>query len=68
MGQMEFGVVRNNVYKLAVTGIAKLGHPRITDNDPDPVDPNNPDENGDVFITVAVETLPWVVRENNINF
>ncbi len=68
MGQMEFGVVRNNVYKLAVTGIKKLGHPRITDNDPDPVDPNTPDENGDVFITVAVEALPWVVRENNIEF
>lgn len=68
MGQMEFGVVRNNVYKLAVTGIAKLGHPRITDNDPDPVDPNTPDESGDVFITVAVEALPWVVRENNIEF
>lgn len=28
MGTMEFGVVRNNVYKLAVTGISKLGHPR----------------------------------------
>ena len=34
MGPMEFAVVRNNVYKLAVTGIAKLGHPRISGTTP----------------------------------
>ncbi len=68
MGTMEFGTVRNNVYKLAVTNIRKLGHPRISDNDPDPTDPEDPDENGDLFITVSVEVLPWVVRENNIEF
>lgn len=68
MGPMEFAVVRNNVYKLAVTAIRKLGHPRITENDPDPVDPEDPDEKGDVYISVSVEVLPWVVRVNNIEF
>ena len=68
MGAMEFGVVRNNVYKLAVTEINRLGHPRITDNDPDPVDPEDPDEKGDVYLKVSVEVLPWVVRVNNIEF
>ncbi len=68
MGPMEFAVVRNNVYKLAVTGIAKLGHPRISGNDPDPVDPEEPNEKGDVYLTVSVEVLPWVVRENDIEF
>lgn len=68
MGAMEFGVVRNNVYKLAVTEVNKLGHPRITDNDPDPVDPEDPDERGDVYLKVSVEVLPWVVRVNNIEF
>lgn len=68
MGPMEFDVVRNNVYKLAVTGIRKLGHPRVTENDPDPVDPKNPDEDGDVYLSVSVEVLPWVVRINNIEF
>ena len=68
MGPMEFAVVRNNVYKLMVTGITKLGHPRISDNDPDPLDPEDPDENGDVYLTVSVDVLPWVVRENNIEF
>ena len=65
---MEFAVVRNNVYKLAVTRIEQLGHPRVTENDPDPVDPDNPDEVGDVYITLSVEVLPWTVRVNNIEF
>ncbi len=68
MGKMEFGVVRNNVYKLAVTNIKRLGHPRITDNDPDPIDPNTPDEKGDVYLTVSCQVLPWTVRVNNIEF
>ena len=68
MGPMEFAVVRNNVYKLAVTKIDRLGHPRISDNDPDPVDPEDPDEKGDVYLTLSVEVLPWVVRVNNIEF
>lgn len=68
MGPMEFAVVRNNVYKLAVTKIARLGHPRISANDPDKPTPNTPDEKGDVYITVTCTTLPWVVRENNIEF
>ncbi|WP_026207840.1 Mfa1 family fimbria major subunit [Butyricimonas synergistica] len=68
MGPMEFGVVRNNVYKLAVTKIDRLGHPRISDNDPDPIDPDDPDEKSDVYLTVSVEVLPWTVRINNIEF
>ena len=68
MGAMEFDVVRNNVYKLAVTKIARLGHPRISANDPDKPTPNTPDEKGDVYITVTCTTLPWVVRENEIHF
>ena len=68
MAPMEFAVVRNNVYKLAVTKIDRLGHPRITENDPDPVDPEEPDEKGDLYLSMSVEVLPWVVRENNIDF
>ena len=68
MGPMEFQVVRNNVYKLAVTEISKLGHPRKTENDPDPEDPDNPDEESNVYFKVRVEVLPWVVRVNNIEF
>ena len=68
MGPMEFQVVRNNVYKLAVTEISKLGHPRKTENDPDPEDPGTPDEQSNIYFRVHVEVLPWVVRVNNIEF
>ncbi len=68
MGPMEFDVVRNNVYKLAVTKIARLGHPRNPDNDPDKPNPNTPDEKDDLYITVTCTSLPWVVRVNDIEF
>lgn len=68
MGPMEFQVVRNNVYKLAVTEIKRLGHPRKTENDPDPEDPGKPDEESNVYFKVKVEVLPWTVRVNNIEF
>lgn len=68
MGPMEFAVVRNNVYKLSVTHISQLGHPRISDNDPDNPKPENPDEEGKLYFTVNVEVVPWTVRVNNIIF
>ena len=68
MGPMEFAVVRNNVYKLSVTGVNKFGHPTNPGDDPDPENPEDPDEEDDVYFKVAVEVLPWVVRINNIEF
>lgn len=68
MGPMEFATVRNNVYKLSVTHIAKLGHPRRADNDPDNPKPDTPDENANIYITVDSEVIPWVVRINDIVF
>lgn len=68
MGPMEFAIVRNNVYKLSVTTINRLGHPRNPDNDPDPFDPEQPDEDPRVYLTVDLKVLPWVVRVNNIEF
>lgn len=68
MGPMEFAVVRNNVYKLAVTKISRLGHPRISANDPDKPTPDTDDEQSNVYITVQCEAMPWVVRLNDIEF
>ena len=68
MGPMEFNIVRNNVYKLAVTKINAVGHPRDTTRDPDPVRPEDPDEEPERSIEVEVNVLPWVVRVNNIEF
>lgn len=69
MGIMEFSVVRNNVYKLAVTAINSYGHPvDPKDPDPDPENPDDPDEKDTVYFEVSVEVLPWTVRVNNIEF
>ena len=68
MGQMEFAVVRNNVYKISVDKIRRIGHPRRTENDPDPQTPDTPDEVSDVYLDVQVTTLPWVVRRNSVEF
>ena len=67
MDEMEFGVVRNNVYKLSVTNITRFGHP-TRDDDPDPENPDDPDEEQKVYFEVSCEVLPWVVRVNNIEF
>lgn len=68
MGPMEFAVVRNNVYKISVDKIRRIGHPRRTENDPDPQTPDTPDEVSDVYLDVQVTTLPWVVRRNSVEF
>ena len=68
MGPMEFDVVRNNVYKLSVDQIARLGHPRIPENDPNDPTPNTPDESDEIYLDVRVQIAPWAVRLNSIKF
>ncbi len=77
MDVMEFAVVRNNVYKLAVNSISRFGHPTPPDPsnpdpdpepDPDPVKPDDPDESVNYYFNVTVKVLPWTVRINNIEF
>lgn len=75
MGTMEFAVVRNNIYKLTVSKIAKLGYTNdptepTTDPDPevDPPTPDLPDEDSKAYMEVKVEILNWTVRENEIVF
>ncbi|KAB4182416.1 hypothetical protein GAQ44_13760 [Bacteroides uniformis] len=59
MGPMEFAIVRNHIYKLSVTGINRLGHPRISENDPTPITPDTPDEKDSHYLTLSVEVIPW---------
>ncbi len=68
MGPMEFDVVRNNVYKLSIDKIARLGHPRIPENDPNDPTPDTPDESDEIYLDVRMEIVPWVVRLNSIQF
>lgn len=70
-GPMEFGVVRNNVYKLQVDALYSFGEP---DNpDPEGPEPEIPDPGPDPGpsgpqLKLTVKVLPWVVREYEINF
>ena len=56
-GIMEYGTVRNNVYKLAVTGIKRLGR----------FEPGKM-ESRDVYLNLSIEAKPWIVRINNMEF
>lgn len=47
MGNMEFQIVRNNVYKVAVTKVSGIGMPGAPDDPNDPNDPTNPNIPGD---------------------
>lgn len=66
MTPMEFGVVRNNVYKLAVTKVSGLGYPG--EDTPDPNNPDDPPTDKEGYFSVTVEILPWEVRVNDIEF
>lgn len=64
MGINEFGVVRNNVYKLAVTNIKTFGRPDF----PTPDEKDDPDEEEHAYFTVTCYVMPWTVRVNDIEF
>lgn len=61
MGVMEFGIVRNNVYRMSVNTIAGPGLPTP------PFTPDRPDEDGETYLGITVNVLPWVVRNNNMD-
>ena len=62
LGNMEFAIMRNNIYSLSVTGIQNIGTPFV-----DPT-PNIPDESSQVYLNVKVTMIPWIVRYNDIEF
>ena len=68
MGIMEFATVRNNVYKLSVGAVLRLGHPANPDNDPKKPDPDDPDEEDEFYCTIDCKVLDWEVRVNDIIF
>lgn len=56
MGVMEFGIVRNNLYRMLITSVSDLGDgtPEIT--------PDTPDE-GETYLKVVLNVKPWIVRD-----
>lgn len=57
MGVMEFGIVRNNLYRVSVKDILAPG-PGKPSVDPDPDDPDE----GEIRLKVEINVMPWVVR------
>ena len=56
MGVMEFAVVRNNLYRMLITGVSDLG-----DEGPEII-PDTPDE-GETYLKVVLNVKPWIVRD-----
>ena len=65
LGPMEFAIMRNNIYSLAVTGINMVGDPVIV---PKPGTPDEYPKPEEAALNVQVEILPWIVRYNDIEF
>lgn len=63
LGVMEYGIVRNNVYQLNVTGIRDLGDPLpYTPKKDDPGTPDEEDEKYTIEVTIYVKD--WILRKN----
>lgn len=56
MGVMEFGVVRNNLYRMIIAQVSGLGDSEII------VVPDKPDE-GETNLKVILNVKPWIVRD-----
>ena len=56
MGVMEFGIVRNNLYRMLITNVSDLGEGTIE------VIPDTPDE-GETRLKVELNVKPWIVRD-----
>lgn len=59
MGVMEFGIVRNNIYRLSVTKISDIGTGEPS------IKPEQPDEN-DAILDIDFDVFPWVIRNQDV--
>ncbi|WP_175630752.1 Mfa1 family fimbria major subunit [Bacteroides acidifaciens] len=59
MGVMEFGIVRNNIYRLSVSKVAGLGSGEPY------IDPEQPDEYK-AELDINLNVFPWVVRNQDV--
>lgn len=62
LGNMEFAIMRNNIYSLSITGINRIGDPFV---DPTP-GPEN--ESKEAALSVQAKIVPWIVRYHDIEF
>lgn len=59
MGVMEFGIVRNNIYRLSISKVAGLGS-----GDPY-IEPEQPDEYK-AELDINIDVFPWAVRNQDV--
>ena len=66
----RYGVVRNNWYKIDVTGVRQIGSPvvpAVPGKDPsDPDDPDTPDDQVENYLKVKINITPWVIRKQSV--
>lgn len=58
----RYGMLRNNWYELKVGNVYGPGYPGVP-----PVDPNQPDDENEKYLSVSVKILSWAKRSQNVD-
>lgn len=58
----RYGMLRNNWYELTVGNVYGPGYPGVP-----PVDPNQPDDENEKYLSVSVKILSWAKRTQSVN-
>lgn len=58
----RYGMLRNNWYELTVGNIYGPGYPGVP-----PVDPNQPDDENEKYLSVSVKILSWAKRSDTVD-
>lgn len=58
----RYGMLRNNWYELTVGNVYGPGYPGVP-----PVDPNQPDDENEKYLSVSVKILSWAKRSQNVD-
>ena len=60
-GVMEYAIMRNNIYSLAVTNVKGIGSATLT------LTPNAPVVDVSAYVNLEVNILKWIVRFNDLD-
>lgn len=58
----RYGMLRNNWYELTVGNVYGPGYPGVP-----PVDPNQPDDENEKYLSVSVKILSWAKRTQSVD-
>lgn len=58
----RYGMLRNNWYELTVGNVYGPGYPGVP-----PVDPNQPDDENEKYLSVSVKILDWAKRSQSVD-